>query len=712
MPGQMIGRFGLLLAGAGLALGAFASAQRSAPPQQPVFRSTADLVQVDVVVVDKSGNPVRGLKSSDFTVFDRRKSQTIAVFEEVAHAYAGSDYQPALPPTVRRDVADNRKAQSQRLVVVVADDLHIYRGRTDTAKDLTKQIISRLGPDASMALLFTSGEHSTQVTEDRATLLAAADTLKGRQSVRRPTPAIDAQGVSGLDPEMALSARLKVLGTAGTTSLQEFYDNLTQYKTLQDAARFIGADDARRKAFVLLSEGIGKDLRGMFEGEMTPCELETPSAPCYHDIALRQMMESMRRSNVATYAIDPRGRVSSQDLLRESFPSTAGLTTSLSGNADDEDPQFRWNNPVRRAQDGLTMMSEASGGFAVTDTDDFTSGLSRILEDLDHYYLLGFYPSDRTGKGYRPLGVTVPGHPDWTLRFRKGYMPGGPPALPANTDPLAALSAGVMPKADLPLRLFATPFPAAASAAGATTSRMARIAVALEITAPTAAMREADGKLHDDVSYEVLVADENKNKVTSRTGREAQLVLKPGVVGPAPETVSYQIGTALDLAPGRYQLRASASSVKLAKGGSVYLTIDVPDFSASPLSLSGLVLGYADGARVPVAPAPTPGPARGASPVTLPFAASLDRHFSTADTLRLYFEVAQKSGSAALRAKVEFVAEGDQIPVSFDLEPRAGSRSFDVPLPLRDLAPGLYRLRVTATDGAHSAQRETGLSVR
>ena len=44
---------------------------------------------------------------------------------------------------------------------------------------------------------------------------------------------------------------------------------MTQYKTLQDAARLLGGGDLRRKAFVLLSEGIGKDLNGLF-GAMAP----------------------------------------------------------------------------------------------------------------------------------------------------------------------------------------------------------------------------------------------------------------------------------------------------------------------------------------------------------------------------------------------------------------------------------------------------------
>src|SRR5205823_3566099 len=111
-----------------------------------------------------------------------------------------------------------------------------------------------------------------------------------------------------------------------------------------------------------------------------------------HTDALIQMMEAMRRSNVSTYAIDPRGLVASKDLARECFPAPAtGRDPCAEGLSDFE-------SDVRQAQSGLRIMSEASGGFAVTNTDDFTAGLRRIVEDLDHYYLLGFYPSDTKGK--------------------------------------------------------------------------------------------------------------------------------------------------------------------------------------------------------------------------------------------------------------------------------------------------------------------------
>src|SRR5580765_7158751 len=92
------------------------------------------------------------------------------------------------------------------------------------------------------------------------------------------------------------------------------------------------------------------------------------------------------------------------------------------------------------AQEGREMTADATGGFAVTNSDDFERGVERIVSDLDNYYLLGFYPKDPSGSGFRALMVTVD-QPGVLLRFRMGYEVGAPPP-PAKgvNNPLTALA--------------------------------------------------------------------------------------------------------------------------------------------------------------------------------------------------------------------------------------------------------------------------------
>src|SRR5580700_9591879 len=50
--------------------------------QITTIRTYSNLVVIDVVVSDSQGNPVRGLKASDFALTEDNKPQTIRHFEE------------------------------------------------------------------------------------------------------------------------------------------------------------------------------------------------------------------------------------------------------------------------------------------------------------------------------------------------------------------------------------------------------------------------------------------------------------------------------------------------------------------------------------------------------------------------------------------------------------------------------------------------------
>lgn len=51
--------------------------------QVPIFRATADIVQIDVSVLDRDRQPVHGLTAADFTVLEGGIEQPIVAFAPV-----------------------------------------------------------------------------------------------------------------------------------------------------------------------------------------------------------------------------------------------------------------------------------------------------------------------------------------------------------------------------------------------------------------------------------------------------------------------------------------------------------------------------------------------------------------------------------------------------------------------------------------------------
>jgi VWFA-related protein len=666
--------------------------------QQPTFRARVDLIQVNVVAVDASGKHVYGLTAPDFTVLDRGRPQAIATFQEIdARTPPADQGHVRLPAQVRRDVASNQLTDLDRLVILVIDDLHIYKGRTDRAKEVARDAVAKLAPGAFMAVLFTTGDNSTEVTDDSSRLVRAVDTLAGRQPWRRPNQAVDAQTPAPLNPEGGIE-NLDIVNRNQQTKLQQFFDNMSQFKALEDAARLLRLSTARRKAFVLVTEGVWLNPTGAYDEPAADCP---QASPCYHWRAVQDMMRSLRRSNVATYALDPRGHVTSQQLALESHPSPAGLLGTAGGSASDEDQVFRWFNPVRAAQDGLKLMAEASGGFAVTDDDDLTGGLSRIIEDLDHYYLLGFYPADPEGPQYRPLEVKTD-REGLTLRFRRAYAEVGPPDPPKKgTDPLAQLVTGALPSSDVPMRLQAIQLPAL--------TKDTRVAFALELSLPPDRVPARDDRRLDDIRYGLFVADLKNGKVVQQFTNTAQVLgTAEGPAKQPSDTIRYQILTALTLPPGNYQVRASVMSDTLAAGGSVFLPLTVADSSRATLGLSDLVLGYASGPRAAIARDKT---VTTEDSVRLPLEPELDRVFSPGESVRLFASVTRRLPLDVTATVSARTPDGTTV-FSEKLTIPVGDDAIDMILPLSSLAPGPHVLKVHVSDSSRGAERELGFAIR
>ena len=642
---------GVVTAGAlvfALAAGPAVEAQQQ---QQPVFRAGVDLIQVDVVVVGPDGRNVRGLTPQDFVVVDRGVAREIATFVEVTHdAPAGG----LSLPGVTIDVASNQSAASERLVILVVDDLH-FRDRTDEVKALARRVVAETGGAVSMGMVTTSGRYGVEVTEDRERLLREIDRFEDHYD-RGPT-------VSGIRPPAMVSGA-EILGGFFNApgDMGNAFGSLSAYEVVKDVAHAIGAEDGRRKAIVWISAGVQSAGRRALTQAGQQCAerggVFSTQLAFFCD-SMGGMMDDLRRSSITAYSINPGGdREGGQD---------------------------------------LTAIVTETGGFAVPATD-LDAGLGRIIADLDNYYLLGFYPDTLEGRDYNALEVRV-NRPGVTVRHRRGYSLTGPPDPPENRDPLTDLVASVMPNTDLPLRMSAVPL--------LTTGSRAQVALTMEVDLQQIPDIAPGAVFEDTLRYGVYVADLDSKKITDTKGRTLTMSWQRADAD-RPGAHRVLVANVIDLGPGRYQLRLSAISDGLGRSGSVYLHLDVPDFDGDEVAIGGLALAAAG--REDVHP-------KIVDKVTtpnwpLPFQPSLDRWFTPEETLRLFFQVRRKSDRLpASGIAVLMAANGEEVRSQpFELGPDKLT-AHDLRLPLVGLESGIYTLEVRATSGEHVAARRVGIIV-
>lgn len=161
-----------------LALATLAALSAQTPPPPPQFRSGVILVQLEVSVVDRLGQPISGLQQSDFTVMESARPQKIVSVTE--HGLPAGPTANAATPGLEAQ----RKAEP-RLVTILLDDAQIpidarITGRTKT---IARTIIRSLDPSDMAAVVFTRNTRRTaDFTTSHSYLLDVADGFQASQT--------------------------------------------------------------------------------------------------------------------------------------------------------------------------------------------------------------------------------------------------------------------------------------------------------------------------------------------------------------------------------------------------------------------------------------------------------------------------------------------------------------------------------------------------
>lgn len=373
--------------------------------QAPTFRTETAVVQLPVRVLDAKGSFVRDLAAADIEVLEDGVPQAISEFTLVDLSSAPAPLPLAVPSSGVLSPADLEKLPG-RLYVFLLDDVHTGVAYSPRARTLIKEFIrDRMTPADAAAVVIAGGAARQDFTRDKAALLRAVDRFNGSLDMTEPARVQEsrARGVVKLIADLA--------GALGAIR--------GRHKTLVYVGSRVGCRVAPEANTDFYPQLKGQQIDSQNRRLTDPSTTAAGAAPDADEQLLcnEQLWDAVRaavQATVSLYAIDPRGMLNrgwvspsvdgrgGPDVARRSMQLTEASKPSI--------------------LDGFHVLSDHTGGFAVTDTNNYRDAFDRIARESSTYYLLAYTSSNSKIDGkYRRTEITVK-RPGVEAFYRSGYM--------------------------------------------------------------------------------------------------------------------------------------------------------------------------------------------------------------------------------------------------------------------------------------------------
>jgi VWFA-related protein len=369
------------------------------------------LVAADLLVLDKQGNPVRGLAANDFSITED------GVPQQVGHFLLGDtngisrsivliiDYSGSQFPYINNSVAaakvlvDQLKPADQ--MAIVTDDVQMLIDFTNDKRELKKKLDSLAekskGSDGFLGLGGTRRRfgNSAQYSALMATLKEAFNKEDQRPIIIFQTDGDEAMYLrnSIVEPSVPPGTPLALLARV--------QEEVEQRKKLQRAGRtefslddvYEAVEKSRATIYTIVP---GAKLIGL-----TPAQL-VQTRKTEDERAVNEMLPTLRKES------------------REAFLQREEARKSL---VTDEMIRARADEDVR-VQQALAAVAPLAGGWTdfLERPEQAQTIYSRILSDINQRYIIGYYPTTKLQDGKKhTIKFEVKGHPDYTIVGRKSY---------------------------------------------------------------------------------------------------------------------------------------------------------------------------------------------------------------------------------------------------------------------------------------------------
>ena len=553
-------------AGAGLALAALlilcapaqTGPQVSNTPQGGfTLKVNGELVLTNVVARDtKTGELVRGLKQSDFKIFEDGKEQQISTFdfESVDMAQplkeatiSGLAAGPSASGSKAVAVANPEELRNHRLIVMFFDLTSMQPEDIERSVVASRDFLKNKMQPADLVALVSLGD----------TLTVDQDFTADKDALTREVGAYNGTEGQGFQQGASSNTNQTEDTTAYTPDESEFNDintdrELFALKAISKSLEKISV----KKSLLYFSGGISRD-------------------GIENQASLRQAINSAVRANLAVYSVDTRG-------LQAVLPLGDASTGSLRGQGGFTGAALTSNmNQNLATQEVMATLSSDTGGKAFFDSNDFAPAFEQVQNDTSAYYAVGYHSSNPARDGrFRKLTVRLD-RPGVKLEYRPGYYAPADFQHSGKEDREQELQdqiASDLPATDMAVYLDAMYLRLDQN----------RYYVPVSLLIPGSQIPFMKGGDKDKATLDILGAVVDEVRRPIGRARETVKLNLDQTLGARQKNIQYT--TSFSLPPGKYTLKFVVRENQTGRMGSFVAEISLPDMKKVPLKMSSIVL--------------------------------------------------------------------------------------------------------------------------
>jgi VWFA-related protein len=671
----------------GLMTGPSSFAQQQAGNGTFTMKVQTDIVLTNVVVRDKkTGEVVKGLKESDFTILENGKPQKIASFDyqnvnEAAVLRENSTVtgKATIADLLNRNFAASPEAlRDHRLIVMFFDLSSMQPEDTQRAVESVQDYVNKKMQPADLVALVsmdTGLSMDQDFTSDKAALLKGLGKYNGTEGTGFGNGNEGGNSGGTADDASSFTADDSEYNALNTD--RELYAIRTIAKSLERVEQ--------RKSMLY------------FSGGLTRQGIENQAS-------MRAATNEAVKANMAIYSVDSRGLEAMPPLGNASKGSLRG-TASYNGGAMQSNLDANFGS-----QETLATLSSDTGGKAFFDSNDFAPAFQQVQHDTEAYYILGFHSTDTARDGsYRHLMVKL-NRNDVKLDYRPGYYAPADFQHQKTEDREVALTEQLrsdLPATDVAVYLQALYFRLDDN----------RFFVPVSLIVPGSQIHSVKNGDRDKANIDVIGQVKNAQGIIVGNVRDNVKLALDAAQQVQRKNIQYSTG--FTLAPGRYHLKFVVRENQTGAMGSFETDLQVPDLKKSPLKLSSIVLSSQ---RVPNSAKKTVSPLVRDGMEWIP---NVPHVFRQDQHLYFLYEVydptkqkgapepasspgltRRAGGPVRVLTSIEFLSGGVKVYETPLVEstainiPERGAVAFQFDVPLTQLKPGTYVCQVNVIDDA------------